>query len=216
MDGENLPVRQTVSVSPSDQPPPRPPAHARPPVPGRWLRPILATAGVFLLAGAAGGWAWQQYAPLAVYVVGEDGAATLDEEQMTQVFGPDGTFVSIGFLAGLVLGGALFWWLKERGPWSVPVIVLGAAAGSGVAWLVGTLLGHDPIEPRLDVAKTGDHLDAPLELHAWTALASWVVGAALAAAVIAATTWRSEHPIDHREPDATGSQRPTSEQSPWS
>lgn len=207
-------MRQTVPVIQNDQP--RPPAHARPPVPGHWLRPILVTAGVFLLAGAIGGWAWQQFAPLAVYTVGDDGAATLDEEQMTQVFGPDGTFVSIGFLAALVLGAALFWWLRERGPWSVVVIVLGAVVGSGMAWSIGTLLGRDPIEPRLEAANPGDRLDAPLELHAWTALASWVVGAALAAAVIAATTWRSEHPVDHPEQHATGSGRPTSEQAPWS
>jgi hypothetical protein len=146
---------------------------------------------VFLVAGAVAGWAWQQFSPLARYTVGEDGAA-LGEEQMTKVFGPDGTFVSIGFVAGLVVGGLLFWWLHEHGPWAVGVVVLGSALGSGFAWIVGMGLGHDPLQPRVAAAKPGDLLAAPLELHTWTPLAAWVIGAALATALIAAATWRNE------------------------
>ena len=40
----------------------------------------------------------------------------------------------------------------------------------------------DPLQPRLETAKPGDLLDAPLELHTWTPLAAWLVGGALAAA----------------------------------
>lgn len=158
-----------------------------------WSRAIAVTSAVFLVAGTVAGWAWQQFSPLAQYTVDEKGGS-LGEDQMTKIFGPDGTFVAIGFLTALVLGGALFWWLRNYGPWAVSLVALGAAAGSGVAWGVGMLLGHDPLQPRLEAAKPGDLLDAPLELHTWTPLASWVVGAALAAAIIAATTWRSETP----------------------
>jgi hypothetical protein len=156
-----------------------------------WRRAVAVTLAVFLVAGALAGWAWQQFAPLAQYTVDESGAA-LGEEQMTRVFDPDATFVSIGFIAALVLGGLLFWWLHTYGPWAVGVVVLGSAVGSGVAWGVGMLLGHDPLQARLQAAKPGDLLAAPLELHTWTPLASWVVGAALAAAIIAAATWRNE------------------------
>ncbi|NEA36780.1 hypothetical protein [Streptomyces sp. SID13031] len=171
-----------------------------------WSRAIAVTVAVFLVAGAIAGWAWQQFAPLAQYTVDENGGS-LGEEQMTKVFGPDGTFTSIGFLTALVLGALLFWWLRNYGPWSVSIVVLGSALGGGVAWGVGMLLGHDPLQPRLQAAKPGDLLAAPLELHTWTPLAAWLVGAALAAAIIAATTWRAD-------PVATGSVSGASESSP--
>jgi uncharacterized membrane protein len=69
------------------------------------------------------------------------------------------------------------------------------------------LLGHDPLQPRLQAAKPGDLVAAPLELHTWTPAAAWLIGAALACAILAATTWRSE-------PVATTSQPATSESSP--
>jgi hypothetical protein len=106
-----------------------------------------------------------------------------------------------------VLGALLFWWLRNYGPWSVGIVVLGSALGGGVAWGVGMLLGHDPLQERLQTAKPGDLLAAPLELHTWTPLAAWLVGAALAAAIIAATTWRAD-------PVATGSVSGASESSP--
>ncbi len=171
-----------------------------------WAKAILVTVVVFLVAGVVGGWAWQQFSPLAQYTVDEQGGA-LGEEQMTRVFGPDGTFTAIGFVAAFLLGGALFWWLRNYGPWSVAVVVLGACLGSGVSWGVGMLLGHDPLNERLEAAKPGDLVAAPLELHTWTPAVAWLVGAALAAAVIAATTWRSES-------DATGSKPVTSEGHP--
>ncbi|MET7284135.1 hypothetical protein ABZS29_38235 [Kribbella sp. NPDC005582] len=171
-----------------------------------WAKAILVTVVVFLVAGVVGGWAWQQFSPLAQYTVDEQGGS-LGEEQMTRVFGPDGTFTAIGFVAALLLGGALFWWLRNYGPWSVAIVVLGACLGSGVAWGVGMLLGHDSLNDRLQAAKPGDLVAAPLELHTWTPIAAWLVGAALAAAVISATTWRSE-------PDATGSKPVASEGHP--
>ncbi|WBQ02575.1 hypothetical protein [Kribbella sp. CA-293567] len=171
-----------------------------------WSRAIAVTIALFLVAGAIAGWAWQQFAPLAQYTVDENGGA-LGEEQMTKVFGPDGSFTAIGFLTAAVLGAGLFWWLRNYGPWAVGIVVLGSALGGGIAWGVGMLLGHDPLQPRLQAAKPGDLIDAPLELHTWTPLAAWLVGAALAAAIIAATTWRAD-------PVATGSVSAASESSP--
>ena len=171
-----------------------------------WAKAIAVTAVVFLVAGVVAGWAWQQFSPLAQYTVDQNGGA-LGEEQMTRVFGPDGTFTAIGFLAALVLGGGLFFWLRNYGPWSVAIVALGSCLGSGVAWGVGMLLGHDPLQPRLEAAKPGDLVAAPLELHTWLPIAAWLIGAALAAAVIAATTWRAE-------PVATTSQPAASESSP--
>ena len=171
-----------------------------------WAKAIAVTVAVFLVAGAIAGWAWQQFSPLAQYTVDERGGS-LGEEQMTKVFGPDGTFTAIGFLTALVLGAALFWWLRNYGPWAVGVVALGSVLGGAVAWGVGMLLGHEPLQPRLESAKPGDLLDAPLELHTWTPLAAWLVGAALAAAVIAAASWRSE-------PVATTSVSAASEGSP--
>ncbi|MGW1346653.1 hypothetical protein ACWCOV_36760 [Kribbella sp. NPDC002412] len=188
---------------PFGTPPPQEPAMP-------WAKAIAVTVIGFLVAGVVAGWAWQQFSPLAQYTVDEQGGA-LGEEQMTRVFGPDGAFTAIGFLVALVLGGALFWWLRNYGPWSVAIVTLGAVLGSGVAWGVGMLLGHDPLQPRLEAAKPGDLVSAPLELHTWTPAAAWLVGAALAAAIIAATTWRAEPTTT---PVATTSQPGTSESSP--
>ena len=209
-------MRHTVDVT---QPQPMQPSPYVPPPAGApfgtptqpeprmpWAKAIVVTVVVFLVAGVVAGWAWQQFSPLAQYTVDENGGA-LGEEQMTRIFGPDGTFTSIGFLAALVLGGALFWWLRNYGPWSVAIVTLGACLGSGIAWGVGMLLGHDPIQPRLQAAKPGDLISAPLELHTWTPAAAWLIGAALACAVLAATTWRSE-------PVATTSQPAASEPAP--
>ena len=171
-----------------------------------WAKAVLVTVVVFLVAGVVAGWAWQQFSPLAQYTVDERGGA-LGEEQMTKIFGPDGTFTAIGFVAALVLGGALFWWLRNYGPWSVAIVTLGACLGAGVCWGVGMLLGHDPIEPRLRAAHPGDLVAAPLELHTWTPAVSWLIGAALACAIIAAATWRAE-------PVATTSQPAASESAP--
>jgi hypothetical protein len=186
-------------------PPPLPPAQ-RPETPGRWVRAVAVTVAVFLVAGAVAGLIWQQLAPVAQYKVDDQGAS-LDEEQMTKVFGPDGTFASIGFIAAVVVGGALFWWLRERGPWAVVTVVLGSAIGSGAAWGLGMVIGHDALDPRLDAAKPGDLIAAPLELHAWTALAAWPIGAALVAALLAALNWRRDQ--------ETAKPPGPSEQAPW-
>jgi hypothetical protein len=205
--GETHPVGHTVPMTTM---PPQPPQPVRSGPPRDWRRAVLVTLAVFTAAGAVGGWIWQQFAPLARYTVDAEGA-TLAEEEMTRVFGPDGTFVSIGFAGALVLGGVLFWWLHDHGPWTVPLVVLGSALASGVAWGVGTLLSPDDFDERLAAAKPGDLLPASLELHAWSALAAWPVGAALATAVIAAITWRNE---PQEQPPATDGPPPAS-QSPW-
>ncbi|TDO49860.1 hypothetical protein EV643_10588 [Kribbella sp. VKM Ac-2527] len=201
-------VSQSVQPGPYTQQPFGSPYGQRPEPEAKlpWSKAIALTVAGFLVAGAIAGWAWQQFAPLAQYTVDENGGS-LGEEQMTRVFGPDGMFTAIGFLTALVLGAGLFWWLRNYGPWAVAIVVLGASFGSSVAWGVGMLLGHDPLQPRLEAAKPGDLLAAPLELHTWTPLAAWLVGAALATAIIATTSWRAE-------PVATTSVSGTSESAP--
>jgi hypothetical protein len=189
-------MSQTVGVS---LPPPLP--ATQPPRAGRsWGRAAAASLAVFVVAGLVAGWAWQHWAPLARYVVDESGGS-MNEEEMTRVFGPDGLFVSIGFVAALVLAAALFWWLRDNGPLAVVLLVACSAAGSGVAWAFGMLLGRgDALDVRLAAAKPGDLVAAPLELHGWSALASWPLGAALAVAIIAALGWRQEQ-VDHDHAD---------------
>ena len=199
---------QSSQSSPYVAPPSMNPFGA-PPVAERglpWAKAVLVTVAVFLVAGVVAGWAWQQFSPLAQYTVDEQGGS-LGEEQMTRIFGPDGTFTAIGFVTAVVLGGALFLWLRNYGPWSVAIVALGSCLGGGVCWGVGMLLGHDPLDARLRAARPGDLVAAPLELHTWTPLVSWLVGAALVCAVIAATTWRAD-------PVATTSQPAASDPAP--
>src|SRR6266540_1909268 len=186
--GDTVLMSQTVGVTyPPLVPAPSPAAVGR-----SWARAVAVSLTVFVLAGVVAGWAWQHWAPLAHYVVDASGGS-MNEEEMTRVFAPDGLFTAIGFLTALVLAAALFWWLRDHGPIAVAVVVLGAAAGAGVTWGLGMLLGHDPLDPRLAAARPGDLVAAPLELHGWSALASWPLGAALAVAIIAALGWRQEH-----------------------
>jgi hypothetical protein len=180
------------------------PGEADPKLP--WAKAIAVTVAAYLVVGVIGGWAWQQFSPLAKYTVDQNGGS-LGEEQMTRIFGPDGTFTTIGFVGGIVVGGALFWWLRNYGPWSVGIVTIGAVFGSSVTWCVGMLLGHNPLQPRLEAAKPGDLLAAPLELHTWVPLTTWLVGAALAAAVIAASSWRSE-PVAATPPPVTSDSSP--------
>jgi hypothetical protein len=90
----------------------------------------------------------------------------------------------------------------------VSIVTLGACLGSGISWGVGMLLGYDPLSPRLQAAEPGDLVAAPLELHTWTPAAAWLVGAALACAIIAATTWRSEPVATTPQPRASESAPP--------
>ncbi len=118
--GQPAPYSQSFGQYPSGQYPFGTPVVVQEPkMP--WSKAIAVTVAVFLVAGAIAGWAWQQFAPLAQYTVDENGGA-LGEEQMTKVFGPDGLFTSIGFLTALVLGGLLFWWLRNYGPWAVGIV----------------------------------------------------------------------------------------------
>ncbi|WP_174887154.1 hypothetical protein [Streptomyces abyssomicinicus] len=154
---------------------------------GPGLRTELRQAALVLAALTAAGlllgllWVW--LAP-RVPLVGEvsDGrwVAYLAEIEGEQAVGADGTFTLLAAGFGLLSGGLVFLLVRRGG---VPVaagLCAGGLLGSLVAWQAGASLG-----PTADVAAharevgAGVRFDAPLELHAVSALVAWPVVALL-------------------------------------
>ncbi|MER5477883.1 AAA family ATPase [Streptomyces sp. NPDC002734] len=147
------------------------------------LRQAALVLGALTAAGLLLGLLWVWLAP-RVPLVGEvaDGrwVAFLADIEGEQSVGAAGTFTLLAAGFGLLSAVPVFL-LARRG--GVPVVVglcLGGLLGSLVAWQIGMSLG-----PTSDVAAharqvgEGVRFDAPLELHAISALAAWPVVALL-------------------------------------
>ncbi|WP_448317698.1 AAA family ATPase [Streptomyces sp. CO7] len=147
------------------------------------LRQAALVLGALTAAGLLLGLLWVWLAP-RVPLVGEvaDGrwVAFLADIEGEQAVGADGMFTLLATGFGLLSAVPVFL-LARRG--GVPVVAglgLGGLLGSLVAWQIGMSLG-----PTSDVAAharqvgEGVRFDAPLELHAISALAAWPVVALL-------------------------------------
>lgn len=132
----------------------------------------LLVAGA-LIAGAVAALVWVNLAQLPSFVVGSDGASTIDERSMAQVVSADWWFSVLGLVGGLALGTAVWWMLRSLG-WPVAFVAVGVGLLAGVTcWLVGETLGPTPFAPRLAAATAGEVVPVALRLHAPSALALW-------------------------------------------
>ena len=134
---------------------------------------MAVLAGVAALTGALAAVVWVRVATLPEYVVRADGTATITESGQQQFISADATFVLIGLVVGLLLGGLAWSWFKHVG-WACAIIATGAGLLAGlVCWGVGELLGPGPFDARLAVAQPGDVVQVALQLRSPSALAVW-------------------------------------------
>ncbi|MET8574829.1 AAA family ATPase [Streptomyces sp. NPDC005012] len=154
---------------------------------GPGLRAELGQGALVAAASTAAGlllgllWLWlAPRVPLVGEVVDGEWIAYLAEIEGEQAVGADGVFTLLAAGFGLV-GGVLAFLLVRRG--GVPVVAglsLGGLLGSVVAWQVGMSLGPSrDVAARARAAGDGVRFDAPLELHAVSALVMWPVVALL-------------------------------------
>jgi hypothetical protein len=168
---------------------------------GPGLRTELRQAALVTAALTAGGlllgllWAW--LAP-RVPLVGEvsDGQwiAYLADIEGEQAVGADGTFTLLAVGFGLLSAVLVFLLVRRGAVLLVAGLCAGGLLGSLVAWQVGVSLG-----PTGDVAAharevgAGVRFDAPLELHAVSALVAWPVTALLLHLALTALLVPREH-----------------------
>jgi hypothetical protein len=126
--------------------------------------------------GAAAGLIWFAVAPTPVLQEIAPGEAQLVNAESSAYIVADAWFVLITALAGLVAGVAGWRLLVRRnGPVAVAGLVLGAAAGTLVAMLVGDNLGLGTYHHLLATSASGAYFHGALALGAKSALAIWAL-----------------------------------------
>ncbi|HMG29261.1 MAG TPA: hypothetical protein VK585_03970 [Jiangellaceae bacterium] len=150
-------------------------------------RVVAETALVSLALGLVAGLVWWLVAP-EVLVGVRDGSPVLIAAEARSLFGVDASFAGIGAVAGLLVGAAMF--TRHRGHPTAMLagLVLAGAAGSWVAWQVGSALGPGPLDARVDGAADGATLAIPLDLSATGVVLSWPIMAVVVTLVVVAFT----------------------------
>jgi hypothetical protein len=175
------------------QPPPVPPPPAGGPAAGpdghllgKGLIALAAVVAGSALLGLIAGFAWEQVAPRAVFVVISRGSADVVNPETDAFIAADGWFCIVAVVGGVV-SGLLGYVLAVRRYGPLPM--LGVLGGGLVAALVARWLGEQAgkasFNARLAVARPGAYLRAPLTLGAHSALAFWPLAAGLVAGGIA-------------------------------
>lgn len=173
-------VQDATSPEPAGPPGATPATGAPTPSSRRGLAPTALVVGVLLAAlGIPVGVLWSALAPRAGLVVtaaGVDYANTETKDFITA----DATLFLLGLAAGALAATAVWLLARHRGLATLLGLVLGAGAGSYVAWRVGV---HGP--SRSAVLRAAQQLrppargDLPLQLHAHPVLLAWPGAAAL-------------------------------------
>ncbi|MEU9577698.1 AAA family ATPase [Streptomyces chilikensis] len=154
------------------------------------LRQAALVVGALTAAGLLLGLLWAWLAP-RVPLVGEvaDGrwVAYLAEIEGEQAVGADGTFTLLAAGFGLLSAGSVFLPARRGGVPVVAGLCAGGLFGSLVAWQTGVSLGPaQDVAARAREVGEGVRFDAPLELHAVSALVVWPVVALLVHLVLTA------------------------------
>lgn len=124
------------------------------------------------LVGAIGGVVWWAITDTAIWVVTAEGA-TMSEGQSAHQFGAIVRFVIVGavicvlFSAVMTVAVGEHWWL-------VPMAALMSGLASGLAWLVGHLLGPDG-PSSADRGSIGLRIPSALKVDAAAPFVAWAV-----------------------------------------
>jgi hypothetical protein len=186
------------------------------PGPRTELRQAALVLGSLTAAGLLLGllWAWlAPRVPLIGEVVDGEWIAYLAEIEGEQAVGADGTFTLLAAGFGLVSAALVFLLVRRGGVPVVAGLCAGGLLGSLVAWQIGVSLG-----PTRDVAAharevgEGVRFDAPLELHAVSALVAWPVVALLVHLTLTALfVPRDEEASEGGTPDGEAPERAAAE-----
>jgi hypothetical protein len=141
-----------------------------------FVRDGVAILGCFLLLGLVGAVLWWLLVDPAVYTVTARGGS-MGEPELAQRFDPDGWFVVIGLLGGL-LGGALLSWWRARDPLRTTIlVVLGALLATGVVIALGRILGPADPETLIPSLAPGHHVPVRLVITTKVSALAWPFGA---------------------------------------
>ncbi len=150
-------------------------------------RVVAETMLVSLALGLLAGLVWWLVAP-EVLVGVRDGRPVLIAAEARSLFGVDASFAGIGAVAGLLVGAVMFTRHRRHPTAVLAGLVLGGAAGSWVAWQVGSALGPGPLDARVDGAADGATLAIPVDLSATGVVLSWPIMAVVVTIVLVAFT----------------------------
>ena len=126
------------------------------------------------LLGVAGGFAWTQIAPKAVYVVIAHGSADVVNPETPAFIAADAWFCVVGAVGGLIIGlvGYLLV-VRRHGPAPMAAILAGGVIAALVARWIGEHQGLHQFNRQLVSAPQGTLLHAPLALAGDTSAAIW-------------------------------------------
>jgi hypothetical protein len=124
------------------------------------------------LLGVIGGVVWWAITGTAIWVVTAEGA-TMSEGQSAHQFGAIVRFVIVGAVLCFLFGVAITVAVGEHW-WLVPMVALMSVFASGLAWLVGDLLGPDG-PSRSDRGAIGARIPSALKVDTAAPFVAWAV-----------------------------------------
>lgn len=127
-----------------------------------------------LLAGPAG-LLWTALAPHAQVVVDANSANFADGVSEVFVAG-DAWFAGVSLLAGLLLGGLAWAWVRGSGPFVVVALAAGGLLAGYLTARVGTLPGRDALQAAVDARRPAT-LAANVALQSTLLVLVWPLGA---------------------------------------
>jgi hypothetical protein len=127
-------------------------------------RRLVLLIGAQLALSALGGVVWQAWSPptTAYVLAATDGSKFLIPAQSEGEVAGAGRFAVIALLIGLVMALSVWWLVRERRAWILPVLIGSGIAGTLITRAVGSALSSGPTTGALNTA-----IQPPLRLHGW-------------------------------------------------
>lgn len=146
----------------------------------------LVFVGLTLIFGLSLGFIWRAVVAPPAFVVGQDGSAMLSELAAGKIFRIDVSYVSIGLIAGLVIGTVCWALFRVRGLLAIGMSIFGSLLSALACWGLGVFLGPKHFAARVSEANSGMEVPVDFTLRSPSALAVWVFGSLLALMLLSA------------------------------